>query len=133
MVFIKNKKANILVENIIFIILNLIFLAILILFVVKQGSGAVVVEQSYAKQIALLIDSAKPGMLIKLNMEDAKELAEDNKFDFDKIVDITDNKVTVRVSEKGGYSYGFFNNVDVSVYPDANNDENYVVRIDNYN
>ena len=112
------KRGNILVENIIFIILNLVFLSILILFLVKQGSGAIVLEQSYTKQIALLIDSAKPGMILKLNMEEGKKLADKNKVNFDEIVKIEKNIVIVKLSEKGGYEYSFFNDVDVTAYPD---------------
>ena len=105
-----NKKGIILAENLVFIILNIVFLTILILFEVKQGSGAVVLEESYAKNIALLIDSAKPVMILKLNMEDAKKLAEKNDLDFSKkgeVVQINGNIVTVKLSEKGGYSYSF--------------------------
>ena len=131
-IFSKGKRGNILVENIIFIILNLIFLAILILFLLKQGSGAIVLEQSYAKQIALLIDSAKPGMLIKLEMGQAKEFAEKNGIDFNEIVKINDNVVIVKLSEKGGYEYSFFNDVDVSVYPDVFPSQNYIIKINEY-
>ena len=116
-----SKKGDILVENIIFIMLNFAFLSILILFLVKQGAGAIVLEQAYAKQIALLIDSAQPVMEIRLNMADAKELAEKNDLDFNskgQIVSITDNIVTVKLSNKGGYSYSFFNDVEVNAYPD---------------
>ena len=31
-----------------------------------------------------------------------------------KVVDIQDNVVTVKLSQKGGYSYSFFNNVTLS-------------------
>ena len=106
-------------ENIIFIILNLLFLTILILFLFKQGQGAVVLEQSYAKHIALVIDSAKPVMLIKINMDKGKELAEDNGVNFEEVVRINGNVVTVKLSEKGGYSYSFFNDVDVGEYPEG--------------
>ena len=58
------KKGSILTGNIIFILLNLLFLSILILFLIKQGEGAIVLEESYAKQIALLIDSAKTESVI---------------------------------------------------------------------
>jgi len=68
---IKRRKANILTENIIFIILNLLFLSILILFVFSKSGGAAVLEEKYSKQIALILDSAKPGMTIRLNMDDA--------------------------------------------------------------
>ena len=66
-----NKKANILTENIIFIVLNLLFITILILFLFSKMGSAAVLEEKYAKQIALIIDSAKPFTEISLNMEDA--------------------------------------------------------------
>lgn len=111
-----NKRGEILVENIIFIVLNLLFLTILILFLLRQGDGAVVLEQSYAKNIALLIDSAKPVMEIQLNMEKAREVAKKNNVDFDEVVKIQDNLVIVKLSEKGGYSYSFFNDVEATAY-----------------
>jgi len=123
-------------ENVIFIILNILFLAILILFLLKQGQGAILLEQSYAKQIALLIDSAKPGMTIILDMSKAKDLAEKNNIEFKDIVTKIDNIITVKLSEKGGYSYSYFNDVDVSLYPDKTNPEDitsYVIKINEYN
>lgn len=114
----KNRGGKILIENVIFIILNLAFLAILVLFIFRQGAGAVNLEESYSKQLALLIDSAKPGMTLLVNMH---EVSEDEWFikNFQKSVKITGNVVTVKLSEKGGYSYSFFNNVEpeVEVYP----------------
>lgn len=112
------KKAQILVSNLVFIILNLIFLTILVLYITKQGNGAINLEQSSAKQIALILDSAKPGMIIKLNMEKAEKLSEKNGFDFDKVVVINKNLVKVKLSEKGGAEYSFFNDVQVNSYPD---------------
>jgi hypothetical protein len=113
------KRGTILVENIIFIILNLIFLAVLVLFLVKQGSGAIVLEQTYSKQIVVLVDSAKPVMLMKIDMEKGKDLAKKNGIDFNDVVKIDGNIVTVRLSEKGGYTYSFFNDVDVGHYPET--------------
>ncbi len=130
--FPKNHRGAILVENVIFIVLNLIFITILILFLFRQGNGAVVLEQSYAKNIALLIDSAKPVMEMKLNMEDAIDLAEKNGISRDEIVNINKNLVTVKLSDKGSYSYSFFNNVDVTVYPDIFPEKNYIISINGY-
>ena len=115
------KRANILTENIIFIILNVVFLSILILFIFKQGAGVVVLEQSYAKQIALLIDSAQPGMIITLDMMEAVEEANKENWNHNSIVNIQDNIVTVKLSEKGGHSYSFFNDVEVyvDVFPEG--------------
>lgn len=113
------KRGTILAENIIFIMLNLVFLTILFLFLFSKTGDAAVWEEKYAKQIALIIDSAKPGMEISLNMKDALEKADK---DWDgKIVTIQDNIVTVQLREKGGYSYSFFNNVyfdRLYCYPD---------------
>jgi len=110
----KNKKANILTENIIFIVLNLVFLTILILFLFSKASDVSFVEEKYAKQIALMLDSAKPGMEVVLNMSGAVEIAKKKKWE-EKVVDIKDNVVTVKLHEKGGYSYPFFNDVDLDV------------------
>jgi len=121
------KGGEILVENVIFIILNLIFLLIMMLFIIKQGAGAIILEQSYAKQIALIIDSAKPGTIVKINMLDAKVIAEEKGIAFDKMVNLEENLITVKLSEKGGYTYSFFNDVDVEIYP---YDVFYVITID---
>jgi preprotein translocase subunit YajC len=121
-----NKKGTtILVENIIFIILNLIFLAVLILFLLRQGSGAIVLEETYSKNIAMLADSAQPVMLLKVNMEKGEKIAKDNGIDFNEVVKITENKVEVKLSENGGYTYAFFNDVDVMAYAERDDKNEY--------
>ena len=121
----KNKRGDILVENVIFIVLNIIFVSILILFLFRQGSGAGLLEQTYSKQIALMIDSAKPVMEIKLNMEKTKNIAEENKFDFKDVVSITGNVVNIKLSQKGGYEYSFFNDVEVKAFPETDSKNEY--------
>jgi hypothetical protein len=108
------KRGTILVENIVFIILNVLFLSVLVIFLLKQGSGAIVLEQAYSKQITMLIDSAKPVMVIKLDMEKGKNIADDRGIEFSNVVKIKGNEVSVRLSEKGGYTYSFFNDVLVT-------------------
>ncbi|GBE19804.1 hypothetical protein BMS3Abin17_00533 [archaeon BMS3Abin17] len=132
------KKGTILAENIMFIILNLVFITILMLFLLKQGSGAIVIEQSYAKQIALLIDSGQPGMEIILNMETAKKVAEKNGIDFGEVVNVNENIVTVKITSKSGYSYSFFNDVKLdNLYPVDKDkdgiDDSYRIKISGYN
>ncbi|MFH1311185.1 MAG: hypothetical protein ABIH65_02160 [Nanoarchaeota archaeon] len=123
---IKNKKANILTENIIFIILNLVFLLILIVFLFSKTGSPAVLEEKYSKQIALAIDSAEAGMVIHLNMEDAIKTAAKEGINTNNIISIQENVVTIKLREKGGYSYSFFNNVDVNSYPDTTNNKEYV-------
>jgi hypothetical protein len=119
-----SKRGEILIENIIFIILNLIFLTILMVFLFSKMGSAAVLEEMYAKQIALIIDSAEPGMEIHLNMESAFDKRE-KEWDINKIVSKQENVVTVKLREKGGYAYSFFNKVDVNIYPDKDENNEY--------
>lgn len=115
----KNRKAGkMLFPTVIFIVLNIMIFGILLVFVSRTFGGAVVYEQAYAKQIALLLDSAKPIMEIKLNMEEGMKLAEKNDIDFGEIVKIENNAVIVKLSRRGGYSHSFFNDVNVTASPD---------------
>ena len=123
---IKSKKGNILTENIIFIVLNILFLTILVVFVISKMGGAAVLEEKYAKQIALIVDSAEPGMIIHLNMEDAIEKAEEKGWDTANIVTKNQNIITVKLREKGGYSYSFFNDIELDYYFDTETKEGYV-------
>ena len=119
----------------IFIILNLLFLTILVLFLARQGNGASLLEQSYAKEIALAIDSAKPGMTIKIDMEKAKKLSDKDNINFNDILFIKGNIVTVKLTPDSGYSYSFFRNLNVTYYPDTTNPKqitSYIFKINEY-
>ncbi len=110
-----NKRGNILTENIIFIILNFIFLSILIVFIFSQTGSAARLEEQYAKQIALMIDASEPGMILTLDVERAIREAGDNyKKEF---IFIEDNLVRVQLREKGGYTYSYFKDYNVNPYP----------------
>lgn len=130
--WIKGKKGNLLPEQIVMIVLNLVFIGILILFITIRTGDAHAMEESYAKKIALILDSAKPGMVIHLNMEDAISKAEKNlgKDRIGSIVSITGNIVTVKLREQGGYSYSFFNNFTVNSYIDTTNNKEFVFLIE---
>jgi len=121
----KSKKGNILTENIIFIVLNLVFITILLLFLFSKAGSASVLEEKYAKQIALLIDAAEPAMTIHLNMEDGIKIAEKENFPLGEIVQINGNLVTVKLRENGGYIYSFFNDVEVNANFDTLNKKEY--------
>jgi len=125
----KSRKGDILIGDVIFLILNLVFISILIIFVVSKTNDASLLEEKYAKEISLFIDSSKAGMEIHLNMEDAIEKAAKNKIDINKIVKINGNVITVKLKEKGEYSYSFFNNVSVNPYIDTTNNKEWVFMI----
>ncbi len=132
----RNKRGTtLLVENVIFIILNLVFIAILIFFLASRSGSSAILEEKYAKEIALILDSSKPGMMITLNLADAleagkKELGESN---IDNIVSIDKNVVTVKLRESGGYSYSFFNNISLTKYYLNKDTEEYVIVTGDYN
>jgi hypothetical protein len=119
------KRGTLLIENVLYIILNGIFLFALALFLIKQGSGAIVLEQAYSKEIALTVDSAQPLMLIKMDMSKGKEIAEESGIDFKEIVKIEGNIVNVKLTSNGGYNYAFFNDFDVKAYPEVNGQNEY--------
>jgi hypothetical protein len=119
---VKGKRGELLIKNIIFILLNLMFLAIMVAFLVKQSSGAAFLEESYSKQIALMIDAAQPGTIIKFNMEKAMKVAKEENFPFENVVRAEKNFIIVQLSEKSGKEYSFFNDVDVDFYPSQDNE-----------
>ena len=134
------KKGAILVGNIIFLILNVIFLVILTVFLLRYSSGVTLLEESYAKQIALMIDSSKPGMEIFVSMEEAFEIVEEKwgKEHLKDMIRIKNNVVRVQFSEDSGYSYSFFNNIDVGTYKngyyeiDTSTQKGYIFNIGGY-
>ncbi len=124
-----DKTGKMLFWEVIFIVLNAMFFGIFLIFVFSSSGGVVVYEQAYAKQIALIIEEAKPVMEVKLNMEEGMKLAEKNNIDFDEIVKIKNNAVIVKLGRKGGYSYSFFNDVNVTASPDIASNKDYIIKV----
>lgn len=110
-----NKKADLLHENVIFIVLNVIFFVMMILFIQMKGSAIHIAEEETAKQIALIIDAAKPGTEIQINLLDFFEKAEEKGMRRDKSVFINNeqNIVLVKGSSDTFYDYSYFNDVNV--------------------
>lgn len=115
-VSLKMKKANIPFENIIFIILNLVFFIFLLIFINNSVNGDAILENKYAKEIALMIDEAKPRTTIYFDIEKGINIAEKNKVDKKDIVKIDEEnkKVTVKLRIKGAYSYRYFTDAKIS-------------------
>jgi len=104
-----NKKSQkIETEELIFIILNFVFFAILLFFVVRSGSVDSILEEVYAKKIALVMDSMKPGMSIEVKADNLLSQIEKNKFTRFPVI-FENNRVIVVTSEKTkGYSFEYF-------------------------
>ncbi len=107
------KKANI-KEVVIYTVLAIAVFTVVYLFVSRTGSQASFWEQVYAKEIALLIDKAEPGMEIFLDVSDWYEKARKNKFNGDIVnVNNDENEVVIKLAEGGGYKFNYFSKVNV--------------------
>ncbi len=104
-----NKRGDLLPEELIFIILVIVFYAAMIIFSTRAGSGATFVEQAYSKKIALLIDQAKPGTNIELELEELFAIADKNKINRQETISIDneENKILVRADTGEGYSFTY--------------------------
>lgn len=119
-----NKKGSskLVLSQIIYIIVVVVFSVVMIGFVVRSGNSASEKEEIYAKQIALAIDKAKPGTEIDVDISSIYKIAESNKFK-GQIININNenNIVEVHLNSGNGYSYRFFS--DSNIIWNINNDE----------
>lgn len=115
----KNKRGEeIPLEYVIFIVLNLVFFAALIVFVIRSASGAAVIEEVYAKQIALTLDSIKPNMNVTLDLKDLYDTAEKNDFPLDNIFSYNayHHLITLKAASGGGYSFHYYSQFNKLIF-----------------
>jgi len=127
----KDKKgdgADLLQGPITFIIINILIFSTFFFYVGWAGKRTSITEQTYAKQIALLIDQAKPGTVIEIDIFWLNEIAKkENYKDRVVIFNYKENTVTVKVAKGKGYSFKYFTEIkDGNVEFDDKND---IVRI----
>lgn len=107
----KNGKKGLLLEGIIiYLVIALLFIGMLFVFVYKKSSNSALVEEETAKEIALMLDSTRPGTSVLLNVDDA--LNKNDGVPIAQTIVIKDNIVTVKLKNSQnyqGYSYSFFN------------------------
>lgn len=114
-------------ENVIFVVVNLIFFIMLMLFIFRAGTGAYFFEQYYAKQIATLVDDAKPGTNIALDATDAYDTAKKNNIDFKNIVRAENNTIIVQLAKGRYYQHPFYNNVSLEFGPAQKEDKFFII------
>jgi hypothetical protein len=115
-------------ETIIFLILNLVFISIMLIFVWSSGQGAFIYESMYAKKLVLFVDYSKPGMSVFFNVTEIVKIAEEKGLkgqDLEEIfkVDNENNEIIVDISGKGGHKYKFFSDYDVETKISSGKDE----------
>ena len=109
-----NKKGLDLLGRVIFILLVVMFFLGMLYFIVRAGTQASVTEQVYAKNIALMIDNAKPGTVIYYDISELYEVAEKNTFK-GRVVIIDNEKKKVRVAliMGKGYEFDYFSGANI--------------------
>ncbi|MFA6023012.1 MAG: hypothetical protein WC781_02915 [Candidatus Pacearchaeota archaeon] len=111
-----NKRGiDSLTATIIIIILNIIFFAAMFAFVERNSTNVGQYEQIYSKKLALMIDSAEPGTIVYVSLEEVKPFLEENKRSVEEAFVINGNKINVKLGTGAGYAYDFFNNYDVKI------------------
>ena len=102
-------------DNIIYLILLIIFFFGMMTFVYSKMNGAAVWEDYYAKEIAKVIDRAEPGAYV-LDVHKATEVAKNNNLaDFNEIFsfDNLNNEICVKLSRGRASCYNYFGDVSV--------------------
>ena len=112
---IKDKRGEDIFPNVIFLVVNILFFSMLMIFVFKASTGAMVYEQAYSKQIAMMIDYSKPKTDIKIDLSQAINVAKENKKIQDLVkIDEINKEVIVSFSGQGGYGMKYFSDYSVS-------------------
>jgi hypothetical protein len=131
----KGSASEIMWPEITYLILFLVFAAILLIFAKNAAGGVSATEEIYAKKIALIIDGARPITTIMLDVTDAYNMALKEKKTAERVIKesfiLDKQKHCVMVSlgtTTGGYSYCYFSDYDVGISP-PNKDINASVTI----
>ncbi len=112
----RGSTSELLMDNIIFIILTVLFLSLFLVVVYKQRDNVVAWEEYYAAELSRILNMAKPGDVIEFDVQKATEIAVDKSVPVESIFsfDNEKNRIYVKLSPSGKSYYEFFNEVDVS-------------------
>jgi len=107
---IENKKAGAwLSGTTVFLIANVVFFGIIFLYVSKFGTGADLLEKTYARQIGLTIDSLRPGTEVNISLDELYGHKNPRFNGEPVIIDTSKNLVTVILDGGStGHSFYFF-------------------------
>lgn len=113
-----NKKGDLgklLKDNVIYLILIVLFFSGMMYFVLKQRDGAKIWESYYASEIGRIIDMSKPGDEMRIDAQKAVEIAMSRGVSSSAIFsfDNAKNELSVKLSPDGATGFLYYNNVDV--------------------
>jgi hypothetical protein len=101
------------------LVLTILVFSINFIFVHQSSSGALIYEKVYAKQIAFLLDGAREGTDLEVDVSKALKIAQNNEVREEalaKIIQIDPAKNLVKVSLRGGnvgQSMKYFSNYTI--------------------
>ncbi len=115
----KRGESDISMGTVIFLILNLLFFSIILIFIMTSSNNITFYEDVYSKQVALLIDSSRPGTRIILSNSDfldifSRDIEKENiKRDNFFSVSQENKRVTFKFKESAfsGFAYYFFSDI----------------------
>ena len=115
--FFRNKKGEDpgVFSSVLFIVLNIFFFLAMLIFIYRASSGAMIYEQAYAKEIALLLDESKANTTFVVDITEGVQIADKNKKTSGLInIDNLNKEVDVSLIEGDGYRFNYFSAYNVS-------------------
>jgi hypothetical protein len=123
-----NKKASQMpTENIVFLVLNIFFFCALLFFVLRTASNTAIVEEVYAKKLALIVDQMQPNSEMNVSVKGLYETMDANKFE-EFPIRVSGNIITVSAAKNSGSSFRFFSAV-TPVFSIDSKDSNKILNI----
>jgi uncharacterized membrane protein len=115
----RRGDTTILMDTIKHLVIFIIFFSIMLWFILSYSNGSAFLEDFYAKELSLMINSAKTGQKFSVDVTKLASVAVKNgKPVRDMIsIDNVNNKVTVSTRLNSGTSFVFFKDVDVVYRP----------------
>ena len=108
---------DVLSGNILYVILVVIFTIGVFMIIMQSKNNAGQWEEFYAKELALLLDRAKPGDQYTIDIQKASELAVKNGMGDPSYIikfDGQARKVVVSLKPNGGTTFSYFSNLVVT-------------------
>ncbi len=111
-----NKRGGmnkIIMDNLSYIILTIVFMGILFGFIYLQSNGAGVWQDFYSKEIVKVINLAEDGDEIWIDVHKGTKIARGNGINSKEIFSFEDNDVCVKLGRGRATCYSYFNDLDV--------------------
>ena len=107
---------DILLDHVVYIFIVGVFFFIMLWYVLAQQSGGAFFEDYYAKEISKVVNLAKPGDEVTLDVHEGTVIARDNlvpTFSEMFVFNNAKNEICVKLTKGRKSCYNYYNNVDI--------------------